>query len=154
MQVKIAAKHSVLVTSSKRWIQRLFPYTPLAAMSSIAVGAVTVLRHVDPNAPNNLLPPCLLYSFTGLYCPGCGSTRCLHALVHLDLPQAFSMNPLLVIGIVPVTLLALYAAGLLPKRFNRLIKVLAQPLPWLILLSSYMLLRNLPWYPFYLLAPS
>jgi len=134
-------------------MQRLVSYAPLAALGTLAVGAAVVLRRIDPNMPGNPLPPCVLYSLTGIYCPGCGSTRCLHALVHFDLPQAFSMNPLLVLSLVPITLLALQIAHLLPARLQGLAEFFAKPLPWAVVLISYALLRNLPWYPFYLLAP-
>jgi len=133
--------------------QRLLSYVPLAALGTLALGASVVLRRIDPNAPGNPLPPCILYSFTGLYCPGCGSTRCMHALVHFDLPQAFTMNPLLVVSLVPLTLLALQIAHLLPSRLNRLADFFSIPLLWAIVLIGYSVLRNLPWYPFYLLAP-
>lgn len=39
-------------------------------------------------------PPCLIRTFTGLSCPGCGSTRALHALLHLRFAEAFAFNPL------------------------------------------------------------
>jgi len=135
------------------WTQRMASYAPLAALGTLAVGASVVLRRVDPNVPGNLLPPCVFYSLTGIYCPGCGSTRCLHALVHFDLPQAFSMNPLLVLSLVPMTLLALHIAHLLPAPLQGLAHFFAKPMPWAVVIISYSLLRNLPWYPFYLLAP-
>jgi len=133
--------------------QRALRYLPLASLSALAVGAGVVLRRVDPHAADTLLPPCPFYALTGLWCPGCGSTRCLHALAHFDVPQAFSMNPLLVLAIVPLLLLALHAASLLPARAYALVAVLARPMPWVVLLSGYWVLRNLPWYPFSLLAP-
>jgi len=133
--------------------QRALRYLPLASLGGLAVGAATVLRRVDPYAPDNLLPPCPFYALTGLLCPGCGSTRCLHALVHFDLAQALSMNPLLVLAIGPVLLLALHAASLLPARAHALVWVVARPMPWIVLLSGYWVLRNLPWFPFSLLAP-
>lgn len=45
--------------------------------------------------PNNLAIPCLFYKLTNLYCPGCGLTRMLISLIHLDFYQAFRYNPLL-----------------------------------------------------------
>jgi len=134
-------------------VQRWLPYAPLTALGTLAVGASVILRRVDPNVPGNPLPPCLFYSFTGLYCPGCGSTRCVHALVHFDLPQAFSMNPLLVLSLVPLTLMALRISELLPARLDPLTNFFAKPMLWAVLIIGYSVLRNLPWYPFYLLAP-
>jgi len=133
--------------------QRALRYLPLASLGALALGAAVVLRRVDPYAPDNLLPPCPFYALTGLWCPGCGSTRCLHALAHFDVPQAMSMNPLLVLALAPLLLMALHAASLLPARAQALTAVLLRPMPWIVLLSGYWVLRNLPWFPFTLLAP-
>ena len=40
--------------------------------------------------------PCLWHQLTGLLCPGCGGQRALHLLLHGNLSEAFSYNPLLV----------------------------------------------------------
>ena len=133
--------------------QRLLRYVPLASMAGIGVGAVAILSRVDPNRPGSLLPPCPFRTLTGIWCAGCGSTRCLHALVHLDLPQAMAMNPLLIVSIVPVLVMALHGAGLWPARLQWAVLLFARPIPWLVVIVSYWLLRNLPWYPFNLLAP-
>ncbi|WP_045726693.1 DUF2752 domain-containing protein [Xanthomonas sp. GPE 39] len=134
------------VHSLPRWL-------PLLALSSAATVATLVLRHVDPNAPGHPLPACPFHRLTGLYCPGCGSTRCLHALVHLDLAHAWASNPLLVVALPLVALMALNAAGLRLRPLAPLMKILADPRGWLWVLLGYALLRNLPWFPFTLLAP-
>lgn len=36
---------------------------------------------------------CPFSFFAHLYCPGCGATRALAALLHLDLPRALAANP-------------------------------------------------------------
>jgi hypothetical protein len=128
-------------------------WLPLAALSGAAVVATLVLRRVDPNVPGNPLPACPFYALTGLYCPGCGSTRCLHALVHLDLAHAMATNPLLVVALPLLAIMALNAAGLRMRVLAPLLKTLADPRLWLWLLLGYAVLRNLPWYPFTLLAP-
>lgn len=133
--------------------QHLLRYAPLAAIASISAGATVILRRVDPNVPGNPLPGCPFYALTGIWCPGCGSTRCLHALVQLDLPQAMAMNPLLVLSIIPVLVMALHGAGLWPARWLPLVRLFARPIPWLVLVLGYWVARNLPWYPFNLLAP-
>ena len=40
----------------------------------------------------NIGIPCIFYKFTNLYCPGCGVTRMLLALLELDFIQAFKSN--------------------------------------------------------------
>lgn len=39
--------------------------------------------------------PCPIYKITGLYCPGCGITRMLLAMIKFDFFQAFRYNPLI-----------------------------------------------------------
>jgi len=62
----------------------------------LATSGVVLLRLFDP-AHSLIFPPCPLRYFTGLYCPGCGSLRAMHALLHGDLRQALAMNSLTVI---------------------------------------------------------
>jgi hypothetical protein len=50
----------------------------------------------DP-ASHAFFPKCPFYSLTGWQCPGCGSQRALHSLLHLELSLAFSANPLMVV---------------------------------------------------------
>lgn len=45
--------------------------------------------------PSSWGPPCVLKWLTDFPCPGCGSTRALRALAHLDVPGALAWNPLL-----------------------------------------------------------
>lgn len=39
--------------------------------------------------------PCPFHILTGLYCPGCGNSRALYALVHLRLAEAWQYNYLM-----------------------------------------------------------
>ena len=41
--------------------------------------------------------PCVFYELTDLKCPGCGITRMLISIAHLDFASAFSYNPFLFI---------------------------------------------------------
>jgi len=133
-------------SSLQRWL-------PLAGVATLAVGATLVLHNVDPYAAGNPLPSCPLYALTGLYCPGCGSTRCLYSLVHFDLPGAMAMNPLLVLSLPFLLLMLLNGAGIRPRPLDPLMRLLAMPMFWLIVLVGYAVLRNLPWAPFTGLAP-
>lgn len=53
-------------------------------------------------------PPCPFRTLTGLPCPGCGSQRAIHCLLHLDVVGAFRQNALLVLSL-PIVLLLLWA---------------------------------------------
>lgn len=132
---------------------RLLQALPTIALAVGAACAVAVLTHVDPNAADSPLPGCPLTWLTGLLCPGCGSTRALHALIHGDLGHAMAMNPLMVLLLPVMALMALNAAGWRPPALRRLWSALAAPKPWLVLLLGYWIARNLPWWPFTWLVP-
>jgi hypothetical protein len=63
----------------------------LAGMIS---GGILYFRFNPAGSP--LFPKCPFLMLTGLKCPGCGSQRAIHALLHLDFPAACSQNILLV----------------------------------------------------------
>ncbi len=54
----------------------------------------------------NLFPiPCILYTFTGFYCPGCGGTRAVSALLKGRFLRCFIDNPIIIIGVLYCILL-------------------------------------------------
>jgi hypothetical protein len=118
-----------------------------------AVAGATVLWFFDPHEAGNPLPPCPSQWLTGLFCPGCGSTRALHALLHGDLPGALAMNPLLVVSLPPVAVLLAHELQLLPKALAPLARQLGNARVWAVVVIGYAVLRNLPWPPFSWLAP-
>lgn len=136
-----------------RVTERTFATWLLAAAVLASVAAAILFRHVDPNAPGNPLPACVFYTVTHLYCAGCGITRALHALAHGDVLRALHMNPLAVFMLVAGPLMLLHVRGWRPNALQPVMRVLLSGTFWLVLLPSYMLLRNLPWWPFTLLAP-
>ena len=71
---------------------------PIAAVSATVVAASSVLFVVDPNQPGHY-PMCPFLATTGWYCPGCGSLRAAHDLLHGDLAGAFARNPLAVLAV-------------------------------------------------------
>jgi hypothetical protein len=116
-------------------------------LESLLVGAIAaasgLLFFFDP-ATRNLTPPCPLWWALGLYCPGCGSLRALHLLLHGDLGAALRMNSLLVVSL-PV--LAMFVAR---PRWTYAVWA-----PWaaVSVFTAYGVLRNVPAWPFSLLAP-
>jgi hypothetical protein len=118
-----------------------------------AATAAWLLLRFDPNANVSPFLPCLFHLFTGLYCPGCGLTRALHALVHGDLARMMAMNALLPLLLVALPLLALHGWGYrlaLPRPVLR--PLLGAPF-WIGVILGFGVLRNLPWWPFTWLAP-
>lgn len=124
----------------------------LGLLAIVAVGAA-VLWQFDPNVAGNPLPPCPSLWLTGLFCPGCGTTRALHALLHGDLPGALAMNPLMVLSLPAVAVLLAQALDVLPKPLEPLARRLANARAWAVVVIGYAVLRNLPWPPFSWLAP-
>jgi hypothetical protein len=61
-----------------------------AALTAVAAGYVAL---VNPGTPGHY-PVCPFRALTGYYCPGCGSLRGIHALLHGHLGEAFGYNVL------------------------------------------------------------
>ena len=100
------------------------------------IGAAWALWRTNP-ADVPWLPRCPSALLLGLQCPGCGSTRAVHHLLHLALAAAWRHNPaLLVLGLPALTL----ASG------RHLCVALGRGTgtALAILLVVYMLLRNIP----------
>jgi hypothetical protein len=113
-----------------------------------------VLHVADPSEAS--FPACPFYAVTGLYCPGCGTLRCLHALLHLDLGSALDYNALTVL-FVPTLVLAWLSVGFAgirgrepPRMWN-----LPRWVGWAIgvMFGLFWLLRNLPVESFSWMAP-
>jgi len=123
--------------------------TGLVAMAVLAglVGAAWIFA-IDPSG-SPWYPRCGLHWLTGLHCPGCGCLRAAHALLHGRLADALAFNPLFVVA-VPLAAIAWF--------WNRCRR---QPLAarpawawWLVgVLAAFGVARNVPVYPFDLLAP-
>src|SRR5437868_6579561 len=71
------------------WSNRIILVLLLAVLLPVAVSVL----YLFPPTQYSVLP-CIFHYFTGLHCPGCGATRCVHALLTGDVPQAFAYNPL------------------------------------------------------------
>jgi hypothetical protein len=60
--------------------------------------AAAVLFLFDP-ATAGFYPPCLFKTVLGRQCPGCGSLRAAHQLLHGNIREAWALNPtLLIVG--------------------------------------------------------
>lgn len=118
------------------------------------LAGVIVLRVFDP-ATSGIFPPCPFHYLTGLYCPGCGSLRAIHQLLHGNLQAAWAMNPLTVL-LLPFVGYGLAAEAFVQIRGRRLTRRIL-PGFWIQVLCGVIVVfgvvRNLPVYPFNLLAP-
>jgi hypothetical protein len=70
----------------------------VGAVGLTGLAAAAVLYWFDPSQ-GGFYPICLFHRTTGLLCPGCGSLRAMHALLHGHLARAFQFNPLLMLSI-------------------------------------------------------
>jgi hypothetical protein len=77
----------------------------VAAVWFIIAGAATYLFFFDPEKGTGY-PSCPFRMLTGLQCPGCGTARSLHQLLHGHPITAFELNPL-VIAAMPFLILLL-----------------------------------------------
>jgi len=143
----------VATTDRRTRLARRWQAAPTLLLFAGVGATAALLSCFDPGIADNGLPPCPFHALTGLYCPGCGSTRALHALLQGDVAQAMAMNPLLVVALPMLALMALNAAGWKPQGSERLWRGIGNPKAWLFVLLAYWLLRNLPWWPFSWLAP-
>jgi hypothetical protein len=129
----------------RRTLQGLAQWIVLGGMIATACA---VLYLFDPRR-HHFYPRCLLHEWTGLACPGCGSLRAAHQLLHGNLRAAFEFNPLLVC-LLPF--LALMAADRFHREWRGLPPRELFSTPWRIwaafgLLIAFGILRNLPFYP-------
>lgn len=115
---------------------------------------IIILFSFEPSE-NSFFPKCPWHQLTGTHCAGCGTTRALHALFRGNFAQAAAYNlPFLLL--MPMFLYwgIAVAVGLLrdrpvatPWTPSRLVAVVF----WIML--AFWILRNIPVYPFTLLAP-
>ena len=129
----------------------------IIAMLLVVACGITYIFIVDPSRPKSPTFPCVFHMMTGLYCPGCGNTRALHALVHGEIGQVFGYNFLFPFFVI--ILAWCYLVGLTKLIWKRRVMWMPKRIPtWCLLLSItlvilFTVLRNIPVWPFCLLAP-
>lgn len=99
--------------------------------------------------------PCMFHQITGLYCSGCGASRALRSVLHLDYYQALRYNAFFTLGL-PV--IGIYFCGLAisyirfgKDKFSGRIPLLPV---WIFIVVAVVfgILRNIPAFSF--LAPT
>ena len=103
-------------------------------------------------------PPCIFYEVTGLYCVGCGAGRCMLSLLRGELYAAFRYQPLLFVSfpflvyyVLKVYIAFVFGRDALPfpDIRNRWFGITVTAV-----IIAYWILRNIPVFPFTLLAPT
>lgn len=116
---------------------------------------VVVFCYIFFSNQSKIVIPCLFHKITGLYCPGCGITRCFNALLHFDFYQAFRYNPLVFI-LLPFALVYLLITIYSKLRGKR--NLLDKKIPswmWYLLVVVALIfgiIRNIPYFDW--LAPT
>ena len=120
----------------------------MAATAAVGVAVVALgvwlLRTFDPSATGSLFPSCVFHDLTGWYCPGCGITRALHALVHFDLARALAMNAFLVLSLPLLAAMTIQGFTQRPWLPAGIKRVLFDGRWWIAALVVYGVVRNLP----------
>lgn len=114
------------------------------AAGVVAMGTTAFVYAVNPEVPGHY-PTCPFRALTGYYCPGCGSARALHALLHGDPALALKRNPLFVAAVAG---LFVYAVAWTVQR-GRGQRLAWTPPNWLlysvlVLVLAFWVLRNVP----------
>ena len=121
----------------------------LVIYTILGSGLIAVYATFNPESLS-FFPSCPFHSITGLHCPGCGSQRAIHDLLHLNFFQAFSHNPLIVLGMVT----GIYKAFLWLKypdskqAPNNFLYHKNAPLVVLFIVISFWILRNIPFFSY------
>ena len=122
--------------------------TALLIWLSIAIGAAYLF--IFEPGQTGFFPACPFRTLTGFTCPGCGSTRGLHRLLHGDIVSALEFNPLMVLSL-PFLLYALvrYTAAAVSGRPLQRHNLDAKYI-WMLfgLIMSFWIFRNTRFYPF------
>jgi len=142
MVATTAAPRAALVRYAGR------PWLPPAAAALAAAAVLGAVGLVDPNRSGHY-PTCPFLALTGLYCPGCGSLRAIHAMAHGDLGTATARNPFTVLA--SAWLVVVWARWLRRRLTGR-----PRPSPapawmiWTLLgaVVAFWVLRNLPGFGF------
>lgn len=79
-----------------------------ATVALVAAGWCTTAAVLNPAAVGSALPSCPFKALTGWDCPGCGSTRMLHALVHGRPDDAAGYN-VVALAALPLLIYAWFA---------------------------------------------
>lgn len=132
---------------------KLFKITLIASV----FGGLFLTYFLFNPSSHSFFVPCPFKYLTGYHCPGCGSQRAIHQLLHGDLLSAFRLNPLMILslplifwGLGTMMWNSIYNTELRVKLFysNLFIYI------YFGVVLVYWIVRNIPYSPFSYLAPA
>jgi hypothetical protein len=129
--------------------------THVYILTAVAIAGSLLYFYLDPSY-NKLFPPCPFYSITGLFCPGCGSQRAFHDLLHGNIAASAGHN-LLFVAALPVV--GYSAIAVVNNVFRK--RKMHQPLFYsqrftigvLVVVLLFAILRNVPFGMFEWMRP-
>jgi Protein of unknown function (DUF2752) len=144
MATALAPTKPALVEPSRR---------SLVLTGAVGLAGAAYVGLLDPTK-RALFTPCPLRELTGIWCPGCGLTRGVHAFLNADLATSFGFNlfaPLLVVAVAYwwIANAARAFTGHRPPKLIRNSRTTTIAVLSVVLLFT--VARNLP--PFRVLAP-
>ena len=122
--------------------KKLLLVIPAALLLAAALAAVYAME--PGNMVQRFMPKCPFHQMTGMHCPGCGGTRAVHALLHGHPLKALRYNAILIPGAICAGLVWKYPKLQTCKPFAYTVAVA---------FLLFFILRNIPFYPFSILAP-
>lgn len=124
-------------------------------LTTLLLAASFLFLYFLPDIETKIVFHCPFHLITGLYCPGCGSLRGLHYLTHGNFLKAFNYNPLTILSLP--FLVYSFAIFLYKEISGKELKTffIKPAYIWLLLafVIIFWVLRNIPVYPFNILAP-
>jgi hypothetical protein len=131
----------------------------------VVAGAIGVLALVGilgviyrfPPEEHAFYPQCLFHALTGWYCPGCGTLRAVHYLLHGQFAAALHANALAMMSVLLCFGFLAYRAGRAGAIRLSMPSDLSLPTAYvwgaLGIVVAFGVVRNLPGTPFVWLAP-
>ena len=115
----------------------------IAASVTLLLAAICVYFYFDPS-DSILFPKCPFLTLTGYKCPGCGSQRAVHSLLHGDIAAAwhYNMMLLLFIPLIVALIVAEFTRTVYPRFYTR-INSIPVIIGSFIVLMLWWVLRNL-----------
>ncbi|MCF7708830.1 MAG: DUF2752 domain-containing protein [Verrucomicrobia bacterium] len=115
-----------------------------------------IVVYVYPPQQNAFYPSCFFNRTTGLYCPGCGTLRALHYVLHGQIVSAIRSNLMFVI-LAPLFCWFVVRLVFFNARDDKQGVVFGGNRLFLLILAYgvlfFWILRNLPWMPFCWFVP-
>lgn len=126
-------------------------------LMTVVLGGLFFVFYIFNPAQHSFFFPCPFKLITGYHCPGCGSQRAIHQLLHGDVISALRYNPLMVLSL-PILI---YGLGITAWNFIyetqyrvKLFYNSAFIYGYFGLVVFYWAFRNIPITPFTFLAPA